>query len=83
MLPCIQNCVFKTESGEKGLCPAPARRDDVVVILYGGAVPFLLRPTDSPSFYTFVGECYLEGFMKGEAFASEGHAFEENIFRLV
>lgn len=50
MLPCIQNCMFETESEDKGLCPAPARIGDLVVILYGGAVPYLLRPRDPPGY---------------------------------
>ena len=83
ILPCIQNCLFKTASGEIGLCPAPAHLGDHVVILYGGSVPYILRPKDSSSLYSFVGECYLEGFMKGEAFAVGNHIFEETVFRLV
>lgn len=84
LLPCVQNCVFETESGDKGLCPAPARVGDVVVVLYGGAVPYLLRPEDEKlGLWMFVGECYLEGFMRGEAFALGGRGFEESVFRLV
>jgi hypothetical protein len=33
-------------------------------------VPFLLRPTGEGT-YTFVGECYVQGFMKGEMLKDE------------
>ena len=41
---------------------------DVLVIACGGGVPLILRPCGDK--YTFVGECYLHGFMDGEAFVN-------------
>jgi hypothetical protein len=47
---------------------------DLLVILYGGPVPYVLREQqfstnsggqDLSSRYEFVGECYLEGYMYG------------------
>lgn len=39
---------------------------DVVVILYGGRTPFLLRRRRGNDAWGFVGECYAHGLMTGE-----------------
>jgi hypothetical protein len=57
--------VFVTESGLIGAGPAPLRSGDLCCILFGGRVPFLLRPTESA--YRLVGEAYINGVMQGEA----------------
>ncbi|KAH6612159.1 heterokaryon incompatibility protein-domain-containing protein [Boeremia exigua] len=62
-LPCANDCYFQATNGLAGLCPAGTMSGDVVVILYGGSVPYLLRDTDVSGEYTFVGECFLEGKM--------------------
>jgi len=56
-----------TEDGRRGLCPWTAKRGDIVVVLHGGKVPYLLRQ-DGPvgGVYRFVGECYVEAIMSGE-----------------
>jgi hypothetical protein len=36
----------------------------------GGGVPYVLRPNDGGA-YKLVGETYVHGFMKGEAFKNE------------
>lgn len=41
------------------------REDDEIFLLYGGSVPYVLRPVDDK--YYFVGECYVHGIMDGEA----------------
>ncbi|KAF5019388.1 hypothetical protein F66182_8588, partial [Fusarium sp. NRRL 66182] len=43
---CIEPCFFVTTSGLFGLCPWRSREGDVVVLLHGGNVPYLLRPAD-------------------------------------
>lgn len=66
-LPCLDDC-FCTISGERiGLCPAGARVSDVVVILFGGSVPFIIRETGTAGEWEFVGECYVHGAMDGSA----------------
>ena len=70
---CHGNCFFNTVEGLEGLCPFSARPGDLIVILYGGPVPYVLRAqtntTDNePGWsnkYEFVGECYLQGYMSG------------------
>jgi hypothetical protein len=67
----------------QGLGPEAMECGDVVCILLGGRTPFVLRPTDGrlstePSSqttfpglvdvkYSFIGECYVDGVMHGEA----------------
>jgi hypothetical protein len=82
-LPCIGKCLFRTHDGKRGLCPSPARVGDLVVILYGGQVPYLLRAVDGGGLFAFVGECYLDGFMSEEAFTNGGEIFQESTFDFV
>ncbi|KAH7391831.1 hypothetical protein BKA66DRAFT_458562 [Pyrenochaeta sp. MPI-SDFR-AT-0127] len=58
--------LFITASGQLGLGPAHMMSGDVVVVLFGGNVPYILRPLESGQ-WVFVGECYIEGLMRGEA----------------
>ncbi|KAF5598431.1 heterokaryon incompatibility het-6 [Fusarium pseudocircinatum] len=49
---------------------------DVVVVLYGGRTPFLLRRKDDGT-WILVGECYVHGMMNGEVFDLDGVEEEE------
>lgn len=49
-----------------GLGPEAAQAGDVVCILFGGRIPYLLRRSIDNS-YLLVGECYISGLMHGEA----------------
>ena len=58
-----------------GLGPAIVRGGDVCCVLVGGSVPYILRPVDDSSVttgsdslrrYKLVGECYIDGVMRGE-----------------
>ncbi|KAK8194552.1 heterokaryon incompatibility protein-domain-containing protein [Phyllosticta capitalensis] len=78
--PCLDPCFFVAPNGMCGLCPWRAREGDVIALLQGGPVPYLLRPvkedggeTTGPSekketagMYELVGECYVDGIMHGE-----------------
>ncbi|CEJ81587.1 hypothetical protein VHEMI01707 [[Torrubiella] hemipterigena] len=83
-LPCHGRCMFNTKDGKIGLCPSFASSGDIVAVLYGGKVPYILRATETVGEYTFVGECYVEDFMHGQAFNKDlaGEAVEE-VFTLV
>lgn len=53
-----------------GLAPISAREEDVVCILFGCSVPVALRPSaqvDKSGCFEFIGECYIDGLMDGEA----------------
>lgn len=57
-----------TGHGFVGTVPKSAEADDVVAILKGGHVPFILRESSTrPGAFRLVGECYIHGMMNGEA----------------
>ena len=56
---------FVTEAGHMGLGPRLTEPGDIVSVLLGSRVPFVLRAVDNH--FTLVGECYCHGFMEGEA----------------
>lgn len=60
--------LFTTKAGSLGLGPDIALEGDIIVVLLGGPVPYILRPFDGAgSAYQLVGECYIDGIMHGEA----------------
>jgi hypothetical protein len=62
-----------------GTGPEGLRVGDIVCVLYGGDVPFILHP-DGKGQYTLIGECYVCGIMQGEALDMD---LEEREFLLV
>lgn len=83
---CIDRCYFVTSNGLYGLCPWMAKTGDVIVVLDGGRVPYLLRPAavhgdrnsgkEIGPMFEFVGECFIDGgFMKGEVTAETSEVF--------
>ncbi|KAM0330173.1 hypothetical protein ACHAQA_004346 [Verticillium albo-atrum] len=76
-LRCYSRRLAVSHNGYLSLVPALAEVGDVIAIIPGTTVPFVLRDkrydqaTDS-NVYTLVGECYVHGIMNGEkADASE------------
>lgn len=64
-----------------GIAPPQAEPGDLICVLNGGAVPFVLRRTDlTDGLYTFIGECYVHGIMYGEALSFDG--IKEETFSL-
>ncbi|KAK4611769.1 Heterokaryon incompatibility protein 6, OR allele [Fulvia fulva] len=59
-----------TEKGHVGMVTKNARKGDVVCVLFGCSVPMVLRNIGKGE-YEVVGECYLEGFMEGQALKEE------------
>jgi heterokaryon incompatibility protein (HET) len=55
---------FITDKGHIGMGPDPLQTGDIVCILYGGKVPFILRPESDH--HLLVGESYTHGMMDGE-----------------
>ena len=53
--------VYITERGALGLGTDNVQIGDVVCILFGGTVPFVLRP--QAHYWHFVGDCYVEEIM--------------------
>jgi len=57
---------FTTSTGLMGMAPPHVEVDDLVVVLLGARVPFLLRKCEG--FYTLVGEAFVSnGYMYGRA----------------
>jgi hypothetical protein len=73
--------VFVTQRGFLGLGPAETEPGDVVCILFGGNLPYVVRPLDQDEF-TFLGPSYVHGIMNGEAYHEVGRA-EQETFILV
>ncbi|KAF2705763.1 HET-domain-containing protein [Pleomassaria siparia CBS 279.74] len=67
--PCLDDCLFTMSNDSVGLCPAGTRVGDVLVVLFGGSVPYILRDRteDGEKRWQFVGECYAQGIMDGSA----------------
>lgn len=59
--------LFVTESGVPGLGPLAIAIGDIVAVLFGGSVPFILRPNGDGEHYRLVGECYVHNIMDGQA----------------
>lgn len=58
--------LFRTSKGYIGVGPETMVPGDMVTLLFGGRVPFLLRQLDQRG-YRLVGDCYVQGIMHGEA----------------
>ncbi|OCK74394.1 HET-domain-containing protein [Lepidopterella palustris CBS 459.81] len=56
---------FTTEKGYMGIGPSVAQTRDIICVLFGGEVPFVLRPVGNGR-YKMVGQCYMHGIMDGE-----------------
>jgi hypothetical protein len=56
------------------------RVGDIVCVLYGSDVPFVLRQVGNKGEYKLIGECYVAGIMHGEALDM---GLEEREFRLI
>jgi len=55
-----------TDGGRLAQAPKRTEVGDVICILYGGSVPYVIGPCGDDC-YTFIGECYVNGLMDGEA----------------
>jgi hypothetical protein len=60
-----QKLFIKLDNGLLGVGPEATRPTDLLVVLFGGRVPFILR--NYGSYYKLIGECYVNGLMDGEA----------------
>jgi hypothetical protein len=59
--------LFVTHNAYVGLAREEVKVGDLVTILMGGDIPFLLRERTEESTFQFVGEAYVHGVMYGEA----------------
>lgn len=69
--------LVSTEKGYIGWAPVQCRKGDVIAVLAGGKVPYVLRPEptaipleekgDERECYSILGDAYIHGIMDGEA----------------
>lgn len=62
----FQRHFCSTKKKRMGLVPNAALKGDLVVLLLGADVPFVIRPIDV-GLFALIGECYVHGIMNGEA----------------
>lgn len=70
-----------TENGHFGMAASRATRGDLVCVLFGCSIPVLLREQEDGTF-EFIGECFVDGFMTGEALNGK-RGLAEVTFRIV
>ncbi|KAI2628753.1 heterokaryon incompatibility protein-domain-containing protein [Hypoxylon sp. NC1633] len=63
---CLHRRFFITTGKLMGIGPETMENGDIVVILFGGKVPYVVRQLNQAR-YLFIGECYIPGLMAGEA----------------
>jgi hypothetical protein len=68
-----------TTNGALACVPKASREGDIICVLFGGEVPYVLRPTGGV-FYWVIGECYVHGIMHGESLSHDISAKE---FKLI
>ncbi|KAI5358846.1 putative heterokaryon incompatibility [Septoria linicola] len=61
--------LFSTATGEIGIGPRSLQPGDMIVILFGGKVPFCLREAQND--YLFLGQAYVKDIMGGEAVSKD------------
>lgn len=71
-----------TDHGLLAMAPMASRKGDLICILFGCSVPVVLRKIPESDAYTFIGECFVDSRMNGEALTLEGDLRKE-WFRIV
>lgn len=82
---CNLRRVFRTTAGYVGMGSKITRRGDVVAMLLGGMMPYILRPTRDGQF-RFLGECYIQSddVIFGEKVAMlQDSGAQSEVFRIV
>jgi Heterokaryon incompatibility protein (HET) len=62
---CMDRRFFVTKGGYMGVGPETMKQGDIIAVLFGGRVPFVLRPVNGH--YRFLGDGFVDGIMTGEA----------------
>jgi hypothetical protein len=70
LLACYNRRLFRTSRGFLGLGRSNTREGDVVTVLHGGRVPFILRLMGEPgtAHFAFVGDCFVHSIMDKEVY---------------
>ncbi|OCK74878.1 HET-domain-containing protein [Lepidopterella palustris CBS 459.81] len=63
---CLRRKYFVSRNDRlSGLATIDAQIGDEIFVIRGGPLCYILRPMDG--YYTFVGDCYVQGYMDGQA----------------
>jgi hypothetical protein len=82
-ITCWNRSFFTTKKGYMGIGPNVLEIGDIVCVLFGGDVPYILRPKDG--YYQLVGDAYVHGIMEGEAieqWQAKGSGLEKQVFEI-
>jgi hypothetical protein len=86
---CYEKYFVTTSEGYIGLCPSGSEPGDIIVFLYGGKTPYVLREKNSKltgslqGGFEFIGECFIYGYMEpGIVDALKLRYYPEEIFGL-
>lgn len=63
-----------TEKGRLAFVPTTSQEGDIITILFGGEVPYVLRPLPGHGWCNVMGECYVDGIMFGEGLSDEARS---------
>ena len=71
---CQGKCFAVSEKGYMAITPPGTKEGDMICLIMGAEVPFILRPLleddrglmNEGECYALVGECYVHGMMDGE-----------------
>ena len=65
---CVDRRFFVTRNGLMGIGPDAMKEGDIIAILFGGSVPYVVRTVGQN--HKLVGECYVVGLMNEEAMST-------------
>ncbi|KAI1213864.1 heterokaryon incompatibility protein-domain-containing protein [Annulohypoxylon truncatum] len=76
---CVGRRFFITKRGFIGIGPACMKAGDLVAVILGVPVPFIIRKTGDQENqkYVLLGECYVDGIMEGELVHTQQKAGKE------
>ncbi|KAI6355492.1 hypothetical protein MCOR31_011188 [Pyricularia oryzae] len=64
---CFRRSFILTSTGRMGIGPETTDSGDVVSVILGGGVPYILRGSKDGKTFAVVGESYINGYMDGTA----------------
>lgn len=76
---CLHRCFAVTEGGMLCIAPPGSEVGDVVAVIEGGPILFLLRP--EADYFHLIGSTYVQGIMDGEAVRSENYEATRFVLR--
>lgn len=70
--------LFMTTTGYLGLGPHGTQEGDLIYVILGSSVPYVLRPDqDGTQAFQLIGEAYVQGIMQGEALEMDWVGIED------